>query len=62
MIPQQHANFIVNLGGASSADVLSIIRQIRQTVYQRANHWLACEVRYVAPDGRQMPAHEACGN
>jgi len=58
MIPEIHANFIVNLGAASSADVLSIIRTVRQTVYQRSGFMLQCEVRYVAPDCRIMPAQQ----
>jgi UDP-N-acetylmuramate dehydrogenase len=58
MIPHRHANFIVNLGTARSADVLSIIRQVRQVVQERIGILLMCEVRYLAPDCRLMPAHE----
>ncbi|KAA1261000.1 UDP-N-acetylenolpyruvoylglucosamine reductase MurB [Rubripirellula obstinata] len=60
MIPQQHANFIVNLGRASSADVLSLVRTVRQDVFDKTGFLLNCEVRYVQPDGQQVPAHEAC--
>jgi len=59
MIPAIHANFIVNLGAASSEDVLAIIRTVRLTVFQRTGFWLQCEVRYVSPDCRVMPAHYA---
>lgn len=59
MIPHLHANFIVNLGGASSADVLAIIRQVRKTVLERTGFLLMCEARYLAPECRLMPAHEA---
>lgn len=56
-VSRQHANFIVNLGGASSADVLGLIRQIRETVRQKIGFDLCCEVRYVSPEGELMPAH-----
>jgi len=56
-ISRQHANFIVNLGGASSTDVLALVRLIRQRVRQQIGFELDCEVRYVSPDGRIIPAH-----
>lgn len=56
-ISRQHANFIVNLGGASSVDVLALIRHIRRTVRKQVGFTLDCEVRYVAVAGQIMPAH-----
>ena len=56
-VSQQHANFIVNLGGASSADVLTLIRHVRQKVRERIGFELDCEVCYVSPDGMLLPAH-----
>ncbi len=56
-ISRQHANFIVNSGGATSADVLALIRQIRRTIRDRIGFELCCEVRYVSPLGQIMPAH-----
>ncbi|MEA3543982.1 MAG: UDP-N-acetylmuramate dehydrogenase [Thermodesulfobacteriota bacterium] len=56
-ISRQHANFIVNLGGASSVDILTLIRQIRHRVWNQIGFELNCEVRYVRPDGKLMPAH-----
>jgi len=55
-ISQQHANFIVNLGGASSKDVLSLIARIRQTIHDKIAFDLCCEVRYVSPQGEIIPA------
>ncbi|MGI6251915.1 MAG: UDP-N-acetylmuramate dehydrogenase [Aminivibrio sp.] len=55
-----HANFIVNLGGASSEDVLELIGLIRRRVFERLGLWLACEVRYVDEKGLVAPASEAC--
>ncbi|RQW86058.1 MAG: UDP-N-acetylmuramate dehydrogenase [Geobacter sp.] len=57
MIPNIHANFIVNLGSATSADVLQIIRTVRTKVNFHTGYWLRCEVRYVTPDCQVVPAH-----
>lgn len=56
-ISPQHANFMVNLGGASSNDILTLIRHVRQKVRNQIGFDLDCEVRYVRPDGTLMPAH-----
>ena len=57
MVSPKHANFIVNTGGASSADVLALIRRVREAVHARTGLWLVCEVKYVDPSGRVAPAH-----
>jgi UDP-N-acetylmuramate dehydrogenase len=54
-----HANFVVNLGGAASGDVLWLIREARQRVFEATGFLMDCEVRHVAPDGRMRMAHEA---
>jgi UDP-N-acetylmuramate dehydrogenase len=56
-VSDQHANFIINRGGAKASDVLQLIRHIRQTVRQRIGFDLDCEVRYVSPEGKILPAH-----
>ncbi|MCD6187222.1 MAG: UDP-N-acetylmuramate dehydrogenase [Desulfuromusa sp.] len=56
-ISQQHANFIINLGGASSADILMLIAHIRQVIQENIGFDLDCEVRYVTPQGVIKPAH-----
>lgn len=58
-ISSQHANFIVNLGGATSKDVLNLIAHIRRVVNEGLGFELCCEVRYVSPIGEIMPAHQA---
>lgn len=58
-VSHRHANFIVNHGNASSADVLALISHIRQVVDNRIGFELCCEVRYVSPEGVIMPAHRA---
>ncbi len=58
-VSRQHANFIVNLGGASSRDILGLVAHIRQVVAKRIDFELHCEVRYVSTTGKIMPAHLA---
>jgi len=53
-----HANFIVNLGGAKSRDVLFLIARARNDVFKRTGFKMDCEVRYVTKDGDIMQAHE----
>jgi UDP-N-acetylmuramate dehydrogenase len=57
-ISELHANFIVNLGGASSNDVLYLIFQARKKVNESTNFWMDCEARYISPNGEICKAHE----
>ncbi len=47
-ISERHANFIVNLGGASSADVLALIERARIVVKKKSGILLEPEVRIIA--------------
>lgn len=58
-IAENHGNFIVNLGTATSRDVLALIALIRRTVQERTGFLMNCEVRHIAPDGQIRPAHAA---
>lgn len=58
-VSEQHANFIVNLGGATARNVLALIDLIRQTVQAEIGFDLKCEVRYVDPQGEIKPANRA---
>ncbi|NIQ97362.1 MAG: UDP-N-acetylenolpyruvoylglucosamine reductase, partial [Desulfuromonadales bacterium] len=58
-VSRQHANFIVNRGGATAADVLGLVAQIRATVRQKVGFDLRCEARFVDPQGRIIPADQA---
>ncbi|AGW13103.1 UDP-N-acetylmuramate dehydrogenase [Megalodesulfovibrio gigas] len=58
-VSSKHANFFVNLGGASSADMLALIGEVRARVCERTGIQMECEVRYVSPQGAIMPAHDA---
>jgi len=46
-ISSKHANFIVNLGGASAADIEALIVEARRRVLERFGVALECEVRIV---------------
>jgi UDP-N-acetylmuramate dehydrogenase len=54
-----HANFIVNLGGASSADILYLIALARTTVYKQTGFLMDCEARYIDKNGDVAQAHVA---
>ena len=46
-VSQKHAGFIVNLGGATSADVLALAQQVEKVVFERYGVLLEKEVKYV---------------
>lgn len=46
-ISARHANIIVNRGGATAADVCSLIMHAQKTVQARTGHWLTPEIRFV---------------
>lgn len=46
-ISEQHANFIVNEGGASAGDVKALIDLAQRVVWERSGVWLEPEVRLV---------------
>ncbi len=47
-VSEVHANFIINEGGASAEDVLTLIQHIQQRVQQQKGISLQMEVRYVS--------------
>jgi len=47
-----HANYIVNAGGATAADVLGVIERVRAIVLDRFAVPLELEVKVVGPEGR----------
>jgi UDP-N-acetylmuramate dehydrogenase len=47
MISPKHANFIVNVGGASAGDVLALMELVRKRVLERAGVELEPEIRVV---------------
>lgn len=59
LVSPLHANFIVNAGGASAADVLSLIAEIKVAVHAEIGIALEVEPRFVTADGRVVPADAA---
>jgi UDP-N-acetylmuramate dehydrogenase len=55
-VSPMHANYIVNTGGASAADVHRAIDQVRSEVYRRFGVRLETEVKLIQPDGTTLPA------
>jgi UDP-N-acetylmuramate dehydrogenase len=43
-ISTQHANFIVNKGGATAADVFGLMRCAQEVVFERSSIWLKSEI------------------
>jgi UDP-N-acetylmuramate dehydrogenase len=43
-VPQKHANFIVNRGGAKAQDVLAIIKKVKKRVHEEFGVFLEREV------------------
>lgn len=46
-VSRQHANFILNLGGGSSKDVLNIVSMIRKKVHEETGFLMEPEFRYL---------------
>ncbi len=46
-VSEKHAGFIINLGGATACDVLSLIDHIKETIYKAYNINIETEIRYI---------------
>jgi UDP-N-acetylmuramate dehydrogenase len=55
-ISPQHANFIVNLGHATAADVYALIRLAQEAVWREHGCWLRPEIELVGRWGEQERA------
>ena len=49
-VSPKHAGFIVNVGGATAADVLELVKRIREKVYETSGVTLECEIRTIGED------------
>jgi UDP-N-acetylmuramate dehydrogenase len=59
LVSPQHANFIVNAGGATAADVLSLIDEIEAAVFAETGYAMAVEARFVTVNGDLVAADSA---
>jgi UDP-N-acetylmuramate dehydrogenase len=55
-ISPMHANYFVNTGGATAADVRGLIAHARATVEEQFGVRLETEVKQIAPDGSYLPS------
>ncbi len=46
-VSEKHCGFVINRGGATSADILALIKYIQQTVKEKTGSELECEVKYI---------------
>ena len=46
-VSEKHCGFVINKGGATSADIKELIAQIQKTVYEKTGFYLECEVRII---------------
>lgn len=51
-ISHQHANFIVNNGGATAREIIYLINKTREQVFVKTGYLMKVEARYVTKDGR----------
>jgi len=49
-VSEKHSGFVINKGGATSADVYSLLKQVRDTVYREKSVLLEPEVIILPPD------------
>lgn len=52
-VSEVHANFIVNLGGATAADVLTLIGEVQNAVQKKYAVWLETEVVFLGFDSKR---------
>ena len=52
-VSEKHAGFLINRGGATSADVRELARQVRERVHVAHGVWLEPEVRFVGGPERR---------
>jgi len=56
LVSPEHANFIINTGGATAEDVLEVIATIRRRVFEATGCLMRVEARYVQEDGAFVAA------
>ncbi|MCD7847243.1 MAG: UDP-N-acetylmuramate dehydrogenase [Oscillospiraceae bacterium] len=46
-VSDKHANFVINTGDATAADVMNLISHIKKTVFAKTGYQLECEVKLI---------------
>ncbi len=52
-VSEVHANFIVNTGGATTADIIKLMELVRERVWAVHRVWLEPEVHFIGVDGNR---------
>ena len=47
MVSEKHCGFVINKNNATSADVVSLIKQVQNIVQKETGQFLECEVRII---------------
>ena len=45
MVSEKHTNFIINAGGATSADIYRLVRHVQERVFEKSAIMLETEIR-----------------
>jgi UDP-N-acetylmuramate dehydrogenase len=56
MVSEKHANFLINAGGASAADLEALGEEVRRRVYDHCGIMLEWEIRRIGEPAAGMPA------
>ena len=46
-VSEKHCGFVINKGGATSRDVVTLIKQVQKIVQKKTGQFLECEVRII---------------
>ncbi len=47
VVSEKHANFIVNVGGATARDILTLVRKVQSTVFEQTGVFLQPEIQFI---------------
>jgi UDP-N-acetylmuramate dehydrogenase len=59
-ISPRHANFIINTGSATAADVVALMNLMRRRVYEASGHELVPEILFIGAWAHQPPLEPLC--
>ncbi len=52
-VSEKHSGFVINRGGATCSDVLSVMKYVRERVKEETGVVLCPEIRYLSPEGEK---------
>lgn len=50
-VSTKHAGFVINKGGATAEDVISLVKQVKDKIYEKEGVRIECEIRYLSETG-----------